>query len=182
MKNLLTGILLAIMCAAGPAFAQKASFTGLGVITGPTPIDQGMAIHEQDFTIYNSKIAASFAVGSNNYWNMTSGSILDIAVVKNGKIGTDLVNDVEFLNDLWTATGSYEKENLLRVPAKNIRYTKDDKKIVVTAETRYWTAGHKLPLSVTIEYTLEADKNYLGLKTTVHNPEGNEPYTNMHSG
>lgn len=156
--------------------------SSLGVVMGPTPIDQGMAIHEKDFTIYNSKIAASFAVGSNNYWNMTGGSILDVAVMKDGKFGVDLVNDVEFLNDLWSATGSYNGEDLLHVPAGDIICRKDDDKIVVTAKTRYWTAGHKLPLAVTIEYTLEADKNYIGLKTTVENPAGNEPYENMYSG
>lgn len=155
---------------------------GLGVIQGPTPIDQGMAIHERDFTIYNDKIAVAFAAGSNNYWNMTNGSILDIAIVKDGKIGVDLTNDVEFLNDLWTATGSYNGEDLLHVPAGDITCVQDGNKIVVTAKTRYWTAGHKLPLNVTIEYTLEAGKNYLSLKTTVENPAGNEPYEDMYSG
>ena len=73
--GLLAATALPTVCFAGtsPAFP-------LGVIKGPTPIDQGMAIHEKDFTIYNGKIAVSFAVGSNNYWNMTSGSIRDVAV------------------------------------------------------------------------------------------------------
>ncbi len=182
MRRILVGIVLAMFCTAGSAVMAKQPNTELGVIKGATPIDQGMAINEKDFTIYNNKIAASFAVGSNNYWNMTSGSILDIAVMKDGKFGTDLVNDVEFLNDLWTASGSYNNEDLLHVPAQDITYTQDDNKIVVTAKTRYWTAGHKLPLNVTIEYSLEANKNYIGLKTTVENPEGNEPYENMYSG
>lgn len=154
----------------------------LGVIMGATPIDQGMAIHEKDFTIYNSKLAASFAVGSNNYWNMTNGSILDIAVRKGDKFGVDLVNDIEFLPDLWTATGAYKGENLLKVPASSITYRQNADSIVVTAQTRYWTAGHTLPLSVTIEYSLGVGKNYISLKTTVENPEGNEAYENMYSG
>lgn len=158
------------------------AMAAVGVVKGPTPIDQGMAINKDDFTIYNDKIAASFAVGTNNYWNMTNGSILDIAVMKDGKFGIDLVNDIEFLNDLWSATGAYNNENLLKVPAKDITYKVSDKEVVVTAKTRYWTAGHKLPLNVTIEYTLEDGKNYIGLKTTVENPEGNDPYTNLYSG
>ncbi|MDL2267525.1 CehA/McbA family metallohydrolase [Desulfovibrio sp. OttesenSCG-928-G15] len=162
--------------------ANAASQSTLGVVKGPTPIDQGMAIHENDFTIYNDKIAVAFAVGSNNYWNMTSGSILDVAIMKDGKFGVDLVNDIEFLNDLWTATGSYNNEDLLHVPAADVICHQDTDKIVVTAKTRYWTAGHKLPLNVGIEYTLEAGKNYVGLKTTVENPAGNEPYENMYSG
>lgn len=175
--GLLAATALPTVCFAGtsPAFP-------LGVIKGPTPIDQGMAIHEKDFTIYNGKIAVSFAVGSNNYWNMTSGSILDVAVMKDGKFGTDLVNDIEFLNDLWSATGSYNDEDLLHVPHQDILCKQDKDKIVVTVNSRYWTKGHTLPLKVTIEYTLEADKNYIGLKTTVHNPAGNEAYENMYSG
>lgn len=180
MRQKWTKTLLLVVCAlwllAVPAAAA------VGVVQGPTPIDQGMAIHEADFTIYNDKIALSFAVGTNNYWNMTSGSVLDIAVMKDGKFGVDLVNDVEFLNDFWTATGSFNNENLLKVPAKDVTYVLTDDKVVVTAKTRYWTAGHKLPLNVTIEYTLADGKNYVGLKTTVENPAGNEPYDNMHSG
>lgn len=171
-----------ILFAGSSHAATAGGASELGVIMGATPIDQGMAIHAQDFTIYNNKIAASFAVGSNNYWNMTSGSILDIAVRKDGKFGVDLVNDIEFLNDLWTASGSYNDENLLKVPAANISYKQDADKIVVTAKTRYWTAGHKMPLSVTIDYTLGADQNYIGIVTTVENPAGNEAYKNMYSG
>lgn len=174
LKHLLKVSLLCSCC--------SAAYAKVGVVTGPTPIDQGMAIHKDDFTIYNNKIAASFAVGTNNYWNMTNGSILDVAVVKDGKFGVDLVNDVEFLNDLWTATGSYNNENLLKTPAKNITHRIEGNKVIVTAKTRYWTAGHKLPLNVTIEYTLEDDKNYIRLKTTVENPAGNEPYKNLYSG
>jgi hypothetical protein len=174
--------ILAGVCVLCTGAVSLPAVAKVGVITGATPIDQGMAIHKDDFTIYNNKIAASFAVGSNNYWNMTNGSILDIAIVKDGKIGTDLVNDVEFLNDLWTATGSYNGENLLKVPAKNITYKVEKDKVVVTAKTRYWTTGHKLPLNVTIVYTLEDNKNYIGMKTTVENPAGNEPYENLYSG
>lgn len=170
------------MCLLGFGVLCTPAFAKVGVVKGPTPIDQGMAIHKDDFTIYNDKIAASFAVGTNNYWNMTNGSILDIALVKDGKMGTDLVNDVEFLNDLWTATGSFKDENLLKTPAKNITYKTEKNKVIVTAKTRYWTAGHKFPLNVTIEYTLEDNKNYISLKTTVENPAGNEPYANLHSG
>ncbi len=176
MSSMLGASVLCSMLLTTPAMAE------VGVIKGATPIQQGMAKQSEDFTIYNDKIAASFAVGTNNYWNMTKGSILDVAIMKDGKFGVDLVNDIEFLNDLWTATGSFNNEDLLNVPQKDITYKKDDKKVVVTAKTRYWTAGHKLPLNVTIEYTLEDGNDYIGLKTTVENPKGNEPYENLYSG
>lgn len=159
------------------------SMAAVGVVQGPTPIDQGMANSAEDFTIYNDKIAASFAVGSNNYWNMTTGSILDIAMMKDGKFGTDLTNDIEFLNDYWTATGSWNGEDLLHTPIKDITYKLEgDKKVTVTAKTRYWTEGHKMPLNVTIQYTLEDGKNYIDMKTVVENPAGNDAYLNMNSG
>ena len=161
---------------------------------GGTKIDQGMANSKEDFTIYNGEIAASFAVGTNNYWNMTSGSILDIAIMnEDGTFGVDLVNDVQFLNNLWTATGSYNGENLLK--ADEVKYTlykdgkevsdpagKEGDKVVVTTKTRYWLSEYKQPLNVTIEYTLEDGKNYIGLKTTIENPKGNDTYKNMYSG
>ena len=168
-------------------------YAAVNVQVGPTKIDQGMANHKEDITIYNDKIAISFAVGSSNYWNMTNGSILDVAIMnEDGSFGCDLVNDVEFLNNLWSATGSYNGENLLE--AQEVTYTlykqgkqvdkdaKDADQVVVTAKTRYWTAEHKEPLEVVIEYTLEDGKNYVGLKTIVTNPEGNDTYKNMYSG
>lgn len=180
-KKLKSSLLLAagVFCS---MLTTKTAFAAVDVIQGATPIDQGMAIHADDFTIYNDKIAASFAVGTNNYWNMTNGSILDVAIMKDGKFGTDLVNDIEFLNDLWSATGSYNGENLQKNPKENITYKKEADKVIVTAKTRYWTAGHKLPLNVTIEYTLKDGDNFIGLKTTVENPAGNEPYENLYSG
>lgn len=176
MSLLLGAGALCSLLSAVPTMAE------VGVVKGATPIQEGMAIHQDDFTIYNDKIAASFAVGTNNYWNMTNGSILDVAIMKDGKFGVDLVNDIGFLNDLWTATGSFNNENLSKVSKENITYKKDHKKVVVTAKTRYWTAGHKLPLNVTIEYTLEDGKNYIGLKTIVENPKGNDDYENLYSG
>ncbi len=169
-----------IMClcliTAVPAFAD------VKVIKGATPIENGMANNANDFTVVNDKIAVSFAVGSSNFWNMTNGSILDVATVKNGKIGIDLVNDVEFLNNLWTATGSYNGQNLLQVSPEKITYKTVGDSVVVTAKTQYWTDGHKLPLDVTIEYTITDGKNYVPMKTTVTNPAGNDTYKDMYSG
>ena len=84
---------------------------------GPTPIFEGAAQDAKDITMSNDKIALSFAIGTNNYWNMTRGSILDIGINDgNGNFKQDLTNDAEFLLDLWTATGSYNGENLLTAP------------------------------------------------------------------
>lgn len=193
----LTKMLSALVVTAGmatTALCVPSASAAVRVQEGGTKIDQGMANHKDDFTIYNDEIAASFAVGTNNYWNMTNGSILDIAIMnEDGTFGVDLVNDVQFLNNLWSATGSYNGENLLK--ADEVKYTlykdgkeikdpagKEGDKVVVTTKTRYWLADHKEPLNVTIEYTLEDGKNYIGLKTTMENPKGNDVYKNMYSG
>ncbi|MDR1421554.1 MAG: hypothetical protein LBI64_01655, partial [Coriobacteriales bacterium] len=96
-----------------PQGIQQAYAAGaVGYVVGTTPISEGMAAGADDITVYNDQIAFSLAVSSNNYWSMTKGSILDIARIEDGVYGKDLVNDVEFLNDLWTATGTYDGQNL----------------------------------------------------------------------
>ncbi len=176
------GLLGAMLIFAVPAFAAEG-----GVIKGTTPIDQGMANHTDDITIYNSKIAASFAVGTSNYWNMTKGSILDVAMIK-GKsndgtpiFGTDLVNDVEFLNNYWTATDAYKGKDLLDDDVQ-VSYKINADNIEVIAKTRYYKDGHDKPLDVTIRYILEDGKNYIKMVTTMKNPEGNQAYDSMNAG
>lgn len=175
-------LLGAMLLFATPAFAAEG-----GVVKGTTPIDQGMANNSQDITIYNSKIAASFAVGSSNYWNMTKGSILDIAMIK-GKtsdgspiFGVDLVNDVEFLNNYWTATDAYQGTDLLNDDVK-VSYKVNATNIEVVTKTRYYKEGHDKPLDVTIKYILEDGKDYIKMVTTMKNPAGNQPYEDMNAG
>lgn len=176
------GLLGAMLLFATPAFAAEG-----GVIKGSTPIDQGMANHAKDITIYNSKIAASFAVGSSNYWNMTKGSILDVSKIK-GKnsdgspiFGVDLVNDVEFLNNYWTATDAYKGTDLLEDDVK-VSYKVNATNIEVVAKTRYYKEGHDKPLDVTIKYILEDGKDYIQMVTTMKNPSGNQAYEAMNAG
>ncbi|WP_246213201.1 CehA/McbA family metallohydrolase [Aminipila butyrica] len=176
------GLLGGMLLFASPVFAAEGS-----IVKGSTPIDQGMANSKEDITIYNSKIAASFAVGSSNYWNMTKGSILDVAKIE-GKnsdgtpiFGTDLVNDVEFLNNYWTATDAYKGTDLLEDDVK-ITYKENDTNIEVVAKTRYYKEGHDAPMSVTIRYVLEDGKDYIKMTTTMSNPAGNQAYADMNAG
>ncbi|MGN0711122.1 MAG: CehA/McbA family metallohydrolase [Anaerovoracaceae bacterium] len=174
--------LLAVLLMAVPVFAAEG-----GVVKGSTPIDQGMANNAEDITIYNSKIAASFAVGTSNYWNMTKGSILDIAKMKgtdssgNPVFGVDLVNDVEFLNNYWTATDAYKGTDLLEDDVK-VTYKENSDSIEVIAKTRYYKEGHDKPLNVTIRYILEDGKDYIRMITTMENPAGNQAYEEMNAG
>ncbi|WP_312648399.1 CehA/McbA family metallohydrolase [Aminipila sp.] len=176
------GLLGAMLLFATPVFAAEG-----GVVKGTTPIDQGMANDAKDITIYNSKIAASFAVGSSNYWNMTKGSILDVAKIK-GKtsagdpiFGVDLVNDVEFLNNYWTATAAYKGTDLLEDDVK-VSYKVNATNIEVVAKTRYYKEGHDKPLDVTTKYILEDGKDYIQMVTTMKNPVDNQAYEAMNAG
>ena len=167
-----------------------------GVVDGATPIFEGAATDAKDFTIYNDKIAASFAIGTNNYWNMTRGSILDIGINDGqNNFNKDLTNDAEFLLDLWTATGSYKGENLLTdVDAK---YTIAGDTVTVVVKTRYWVAdadkngtddevqfgATQKPLNVTTTYTLKDGNSYISMVTKVENPASNKvTYEKMYSG
>lgn len=185
---------LCVCAMTAPAMAAEC-----GVIKGATPIFEGAATAADDITIYNDKIAVSFAVGTNNYWNMTRGSVLDIGMRGAGgnEYGYDMTNDAEFLVDLWTATGSYNGENLLT--DVDCSYAVNDAKdtVTVTMKTRYWVAdadkngtnddkqfgAMQKPLNVTTTYTLKDGNNYVTMVTTVENPSSNKvTYENMYSG
>lgn len=189
-KKLIAGILSLIMAVTPfvslPAISYADSGT-CGVERGATRIFEGMATDDEDITIWNDKMAVSFAVGSNNYWNMTKGSILDIcAIDSSGKWGPDLVNDVEFLMDLWTATGEYKGTDLRNDVTVTSSLTQDKKTVTVTSEYKYWVADPNkdgvnddaLPLDIKQVYTLKAGDSHLSMKTTVTNPNeidyGNE--------
>lgn len=189
-KKLMAGILSLIMAVTPfvslPAISYADSGT-CGVEQGATRIFEGMATDDKDITIWNDKMAVSFAVGSNNYWNMTKGSILDIcAIDSSGKWGPDLVNDVELLMDLWTATGEYKGTDLRNDVKVTSSLSSDKKTVTVTSEYRYWVADPNkdgenddaLPLDIKQIYTLKAGDSHLSMETTVTNPNENIDYGN----
>ena len=189
-KKLIAGILSLIMAVTPfvslPAISYADSGT-CGVEQGPTKIFEGMATDDKDITIWNDKMAVSFAVGSNNYWNMTKGSILDIcAIDSSGKWGPDLVNDVELLMDLWTATGEYKGTDLRNDVKVTSSLSSDKKTVTVTSEYRYWVADPNkdgvnddaLPLDIKQVYTLKTGDSHLSMETTVTNPNETIDYGN----
>ena len=189
-KKLIAGILSLIMAVTPfvslPAISYADSGT-CGVKQGATDIFEGMATDDKDITIWNDKMAVSFAVGSNNYWNMTKGSILDIcAIDSSGKWGPDLVNDVELLMDLWTATGEYKGTDLRNDVKVTSSLSSDKKTVTVTSEYRYWVADPNkdgvnddaLPIDIKQVYTLKAGDSHLSMETTVTNPNETIDYGN----
>lgn len=189
-KKLIAGILSLIMAVTPFVSLPAISYADsgpCGVKQGATDIFEGMATDDKDITIWNDKMAVSFAVGSNNYWNMTKGSILDIcAIDSSGKWGPDLVNDVELLMDLWTATGEYKGTDLRNDVKVTSSLSSDKKTVTVTSEYRYWVADpdkdgvndDALPLDIEQVYTLKAGDSHLSMKTTVTNPNETIDYGN----
>ena len=193
-KKLIAGILSLVMAVTPfvslPAISYADSGT-CGFKQGATDIFEGMATDDKDITIWNDKMAVSFAVGSNNYWNMTKGSILDICAIDSNGWGPDLVNDVELLMDLWTATGAYEGTDLRNDVKVTPSLSKDKKTVTVTSEYQYWVADpnkdgvnekNALPLNVTQVYTLKAGDSHLSMETTVENPNKDIDYGNSSTG
>ena len=189
-KKLIAGILSLIMAVTPfvslPAISYADSGT-CGFEQGATKIFEGMATDKEDITIWNDKMAVSFAVGSNNYWNMTKGSILDIcAIDSKGDWGPDLVNDVELLMDLWTATGEYKGTDLRNAVKVTPSLSSDQKTVTVTSEYQYWVADPNkdgknddaLPLDIKQVYTLKAGDSHLTMETTVENPNTDIDYGN----
>lgn len=194
-KKALAALVLSSLYLAAPT----AGFAECGVIKGATPIFEGAATAPEDITIYNDKIALSFAIGSNNYWNMTRGSILDIGVRGAGgnAFGHDMTNDSEFLMDLWTATGSYKGENLLTDVKSSYILSDAKDSVTVVNKTRFWVADAdkngvddsqqfgqmQLPLNVTTTYTLKDGDSFVTLNTKIENPATNKvTYADMYSG
>ena len=133
-------------------------------------------------------MAVSFAVGSNNYWNMTKGSILDIcAIDSEGNWGPDLVNDVELLMDfVGLLQEEYNGTDLRNDVNVTSEVSSDQNTVTVTSKYRYWVADPNkdginddaLPLNVTQVYTLKAGDSHLTMETTVENPNKGIDYGN----
>jgi len=145
-------------------------------ITGPTPIVGGDATNKNDITMYNDKIAVSFAVDTPNPWGNPKGSILDVTTVNNGEFGKDRVLDVEFLADQWSGWVSSVPEKVY-IDNKNSTDTKG----VVVAERTFVREGKK-PVNVVTTYVLEAGSNEVKITTIFENTDKKNSYPNLYSG
>ena len=106
---------------------------------------------------------------------MTKGSVEDAAVINaDGSFGKDLVNDMEFLLNHWTATGGSSD-----VTVDVVKEAADE--CILNVNSTYLGAGKANPLNVVSTYTLKDGSDIVLLKTVVSNP-GPDTYTDMFSG
>lgn len=168
-RALLYFILIAIIMLGIPVMAE------VKIVTGPSPIEGDVLKHPKDITVYNDKIAASFAVGSKNYWGMTNGSISNLAIRNpDGSFGVNIVNDVEFLVNSWTASGGS-----LVADVTVIKDTPEE--AIIQAKSTWLGEGKDNPLDIVTTYTLKDGSNIMDLNTIVTN-SGSDTYEGLRSG
>ncbi|TWI73030.1 hypothetical protein LZ24_01441 [Desulfobotulus alkaliphilus] len=168
---------LFLMAACGKMYSSPAYAPGEGVriVKGPSPIEGDVLNHPDDITIYNEHLALTIAVGSPNFWGMTNGSISNLAVMEGpGQFGVNIVNDVEFLVNSWTASGGS-----LKADAKILQNTPE--RAVVQTTSTWLGDGKANALDVVTTYTLEKNSPVVKMHTRVSNP-GPDTYTDMKSG
>ena len=182
-KSILIPLILATLVimmplAAGGTLSSSTTETdgkGVRLLTGPSPIEGDVLNHADDITLYNEHLALTLAIGSPNFWGMTNGSISNLAVMEGpDNFGVNIVNDVEFLVNSWTASGGSlvaDAEILVNTPEK----------AVVQVTSTWLGEGKSNALDVVTTYTLERNSPVLILHTEVANP-GPETYTDLKSG
>jgi hypothetical protein len=174
---LATLVILMPLAACGTLSSSPTATDGKGVrlLTGPSPIEGDVLNHADDITLYNEHLALTLAIGSPNFWGMTNGSISNLAVMAGpDNFGVNIVNDVEFLVNSWTASGGS-----LMADAEIITNTPD--KAVVQVTSTWLGEGKNNALDVVTTYTLKRNSPVLTLHTEVTNP-GPETYTDLKSG
>ncbi len=75
----------------------------VSIATGPTPIPRGDAVGANDITVSNEWFAISIAVDTAPPWGVARGGILDIALIRDGKIGYDIASLVDFMPNQWSS-------------------------------------------------------------------------------
>jgi hypothetical protein len=137
------------------------------VIIGPTPIPGGDAVHKDDITLLNDKIAVSLAVGTPAPWGVAQGGLIDAAAKKGGEWDMNRLTLMDFLPHQWSEWASTE--------AKVTVVEQNDKKAVVRTERKWRDA------SVVTTYTLNDGEDRVHF-TTVMTNEGAEPMADLLSG
>ena len=148
-------------------FLVSPALAKVTVLTGPTPIPGGDAVHKDDLTLMNEKIAVSLAVGTPAPWGVAQGGLIDAAAKKGGSWDMDRLTLTDFLPDKWSEWASTE--------ARVTVLENSDQQAVVQAERRWREA------SVVTTYTLNDGDDRIHIKTVITN-EGAEPLADILTG
>jgi hypothetical protein len=134
------------------------TYAAVQVVVGPTPILDGEAKSAGDITVVNEKLAFALAIGSPVPYGVPRGAIVDVAPVRDGKIGRDCVVFADFIPNNWTAwPNTFQHVEILeRGPDR-----------VVVRTVRDWGK-----VSITTLYTLESNADSVAIRTTMANGGG----------
>src|ERR1700722_18476356 len=160
MKSVLPACVLALTLPANAGASVQ-------VIVGPTPIIDGEAKASADITVVNEKLAFALAVSSPVPYGVPRGAIIDVAAVKNGRIGRDCVVFADFIPNNWSAwPNTFQHVDILE---------RGPQRAVVRA-VRDWGK-----VTVTTTYTLKSNSDLVEIRTTMANG-GAAPLTDLLSG
>jgi hypothetical protein len=95
--------LCAVLLLACGALPVTGAAAGVRVHTGPTPIPEGTAQGARDITLENEHLAVAFAVDTAGPWGVARGGIVDVAVVRDGRIDRDRASLVDFMPNDWSS-------------------------------------------------------------------------------
>jgi hypothetical protein len=153
MKTPLSILLaMALPSLALPGLAARAA---VRIVVGPTPIVDGEARGSRDLTVINEKLAFAFAVDTPPPYGVPRDAVIDVAPVRDGKIGHDRAVFADFIPNNWSAWPN--RHHRLEVIERGPRR-------VVIRTIRDWGEG-----TLTTVYTLESGSDHVELRATLRN-------------
>jgi predicted metal-dependent phosphoesterase TrpH len=143
------------------------TLASVSVTVGPTDIPLGNAVGQQDITIRNNYLAIAIAVESAPPWGVARGGIIDVAEVRNGKIGNDHASLVDLIPNNWSSwPTTYQKVSI----------EQDSPRQVIVKTVRDWG---EVVLETT--YSLKAGENKVHILTEMTN-KGDKTLNDLLSG
>jgi hypothetical protein len=144
---------LSVLVAA--ALSAAAAHAAVRIIVGPTPIIDGEARAPHDLTVINEKLAFAFAVDTPPPYGVPRGAVIDIAPVREGRIGRDRAVFADFIPNDWAGwpNSFHHLDVIERGPRR-----------VVIRTVRDWGEA-----TLTTLYTLVSGSDHVMLRATLHN-------------
>ncbi len=128
------------------------------VVVGATPIPEGGARSPGDITVINEKLAFALAVVSPVPYGVPRGALVDIAPVRDGRIGRDCVVFADFIPNNWSAwPNTYQHVEITE---------RGPRRVTVRAVRDFGQ------VTITTLYTLEDNADGIALRTTMTNTGG----------
>ena len=137
------------------ALSVSAAHAAVRIIVGPTPIIDGEARASHDLTVVNEKLAFAFAVDTPPPYGVPRGAVIDVAPVREGKIGRDRAVFADFIPNDWSGwpNSVHRLDVIERGPRRAVIRT-----------VRDWGEA-----TLTTVYTLVSGSDHVILRATLHN-------------